>query len=68
MFLTVAWALANIADDEAAEPLLKAANSANGYDRSKLTQACLLLAEHLLAAGKKKESTAIYAQSARHAD
>jgi HEAT repeat protein len=62
VFLTAVWALANIGDQETAEPLLKAASGTSGYDRIKLTQACLLLAENLLAAGKKKESAAIYAR------
>jgi HEAT repeat protein len=60
--LITSWALANIGDEESAEPLLNAANGATGYDRIKLTQACLLLAETLLAASKKKESAAIYAK------
>jgi HEAT repeat protein len=62
VFLTTAWALANIGVEESAEPLLKAANGTTGSDRIKLTQACLLLAENLSAAGKKKESAAIYAK------
>jgi hypothetical protein len=58
--LTAAWALANIGDAGAAEQLLKAADAAQGYERAKLTQACLLLAETLLAVGKKKEAVTVY--------
>jgi hypothetical protein len=58
--LTAAWALAAVGDAGSAEQLLKAADAAQGYERAKLTQACLLLAENLLAAGKKKEAATVY--------
>ncbi|MCI0703648.1 MAG: HEAT repeat domain-containing protein [Planctomycetia bacterium] len=54
------WALANMGDAECAKLLLKQSTLAEGYERVKLTQACFLLAENLLAAGKKKEAAAIY--------
>ena len=54
------WAVAHMADAESAEPLLKRADAATGFERTKLTDACLSLAENLLAAGKKKEAAAIY--------
>lgn len=54
------WAVAHMADAEAADELLKRADAAAGFERTKLTDACLDLAENLLAAGKKKEAIAIY--------
>jgi len=54
------WALANMADADSAALLSKRADTATGFERTKLTQACLLLAENLLAAGKKKEAAVIY--------
>jgi len=58
--LTAAWALANSGDAGSAELLLKTADAAAGYERAKATQACLLLAEGLVAAGKKPAAAAIY--------
>ena len=55
-----ARALADMADAGAVEPLLKAADTAKGFDRTKQTGACLQLAENLLALGRKKEATRIY--------
>ncbi len=57
--LCAVWALANIGDAGSVELLLKAADK-DGFERIKATQACLLLAENLLAAGKKKEAARIY--------
>lgn len=57
--LAAGWALANSGDAGAAELLLKAAD-ADGYERIKLTQACLLLAENLVAAGRKDDAARIY--------
>ena len=56
-----ARAVAHMADAEAAATLLNRADAATGFERTKLTDACLSLAENLLAAGKKKEAAAIYA-------
>jgi HEAT repeat protein len=53
-------ALANIGDAECAKLLLRQSTLAQGYERVKLTDACFLLAENLLAAGKKKDAAAIY--------
>lgn len=53
------WALANIGDAAAIELLLKAAD-ATGYERTKMTNSCLLLAENLHAAGKKPDAVRIY--------
>jgi HEAT repeat protein len=55
-----AWALANIGDAGSADLLLKAAAAAEGYERTAATDACLLLAENLSAAGRKDEARKIY--------
>jgi len=55
-----ARALADMADAGAVEPLLKASDTAKGFDRTKQTGACLQLAENLLVLGRKKEATRIY--------
>jgi HEAT repeat protein len=54
------WAVAHMADAEAADELLKRADAATNFERTKLTDACFDLAENLLTAGKKKEAVAIY--------
>ena len=55
------WALANIGDAGTVDLLLKAADrDKEGYERIKATHSCLLLAENLTAAGKKKEAARIY--------
>ena len=59
------WAVAHMADAGSADELLKRADAATGFERTKLTDACLLLAENLLAAGKKKEAAAIYSHLER---
>lgn len=59
--LAAAWALAQLAQPSAVELLLKAADAPPGYERIKTTQACLVLAENLLAAGNKREAGRIYA-------
>jgi len=58
--LTAGWALANIGDASSADLLLKAADAQEAYERIKATKACLLLAERLLAAGKKEPAAKIY--------
>lgn len=57
--LSAVWALANIGRANSIDVLLKAADS-QGWERIQATKACLLLAEKLLAAGKKKEAVGIY--------
>jgi HEAT repeat protein len=57
--LAAGWALANTGDAAAADLLLKAAD-ASGHERIKATNSCLLLAENLLAAGKKADAVHIY--------
>ena len=54
------WALANIGDADSVEPLLSAADAAGEYERVKATKACLLLAERLLAAGKRDSAVRVY--------
>jgi hypothetical protein len=57
--IAAAWALANIGDPGSAAVLLRATD-AQGWERIQMTKACLLLAENLLAAGKKYEAVRIY--------
>ena len=59
--VAAAWALANIGDAAAADALIKAADANPGWERIQAAKACLLLAEKLLAAGKKAEARTIYA-------
>jgi len=58
--IAAAWALANIGDADPANMLLKAADKAQGWERIQATKACLLLAEKLLAGGRKSEAVRIY--------
>jgi HEAT repeat protein len=58
--LEAAWALANIGDPGSADAVLKCADDARGFDRIRATDACLLLAENLAAAGKKADAAKIY--------
>ncbi|MHC4558272.1 MAG: HEAT repeat domain-containing protein [Planctomycetota bacterium] len=58
--LAAGWALANIGDAGSVDLLLKAADAEGTYERIKATKACLLLAEKLLAAGKKNLAVKIY--------
>jgi hypothetical protein len=59
--LAALWALANIGDAGSVGVVLKAADVKAGYERTKATQACLLLAERLRAAGHKREAARVYA-------
>jgi HEAT repeat protein len=58
--LTAAWAVSTIGDGASADALFKLADAAEGYERAKLNQACLLLAERLAAAGKRADAERIY--------
>jgi hypothetical protein len=58
--IAAAAGLASLGRTDAAEPLLKAADSAKGWERIQTTKACLVLAEKLAAAGKKSDATQIY--------
>lgn len=55
-----AWGLANLGDASAADAICKAADAAKSWQRIDYTKACFLLAERLLAAGKKADATKIY--------
>lgn len=54
--------LANLGQPNSAELLLKAADSAKGWERTQLTKSCLVLAEKLAAGGKQREAKRIYEQ------
>lgn len=56
---TVWWALANTGEAGAVDVLI-GATKAEGRERVKAASACLLLAERLAEAGKKKEATKLY--------
>ena len=58
--LTALWALANIGDPGAVDLVIRAADGTKDYDRIKATKACLLLAENLIASGKKDGARKIY--------
>jgi hypothetical protein len=58
--LAAAWGLARIGDASSADLLLKAADVGPGWERIQMTKACLVLAENLVAAGKKADAARIY--------
>jgi HEAT repeats len=58
--LSAAWGLANIADAGAADLLLKLADEAQGFDRVRATDACVLLAENLSASGRREDAARVY--------
>jgi HEAT repeat protein len=58
--LAAAWALARLPYARASADLLKQAGTAENWERIKLTQACLLMAEKLAASGQKSEARTIY--------
>lgn len=58
--IAAAWGLARTGDPRSADLLIKAAEVPPGLERIKATQACLLLAETLAAAGKKQDAAKIY--------
>jgi len=60
--LAAAYALANSADPTAVDPLLKAADAKTLYERSQATDAVLLLARTLGAAGEKKAAERVCRQ------
>jgi len=59
--IAAAWGIARIADASAAEALLKTADAHAGWERTNETDACMVLAENLAAAGRKREAAGIYA-------
>jgi hypothetical protein len=52
--------VANLGRADGVDTVLKAADTKAPYERIKATQACLLLAERLTAAGKKAEAARVY--------
>jgi HEAT repeat protein len=58
--LEAAWALANLGDAGSVDAVLSVADDATGFDRARATNACLLLAEDLLAVGSKEQAARIY--------
>jgi thioredoxin-like negative regulator of GroEL len=58
--VAAAWGLARVADASASEALLKCAETHADWERINETDACVALAEGLVAAGKKNEARAIY--------
>lgn len=59
--LAAAWALAQSGNPAAIPALLKAAEVTTPYERVKITDACLALAEALVRGGKRAEAARIYA-------
>jgi hypothetical protein len=57
---TAAWTLANLGDAGSGEALLKAADSAEGWERIEATNVCFLLAERLAATGQKSQASGVY--------
>jgi HEAT repeat protein len=58
--LAALWALANIGDAAAADTILKATEAQGAYERAKITDAALLLAQRLGEAKKTGEAERIY--------
>jgi hypothetical protein len=60
--IAAAAGLAGLGLADSAQPLLAAAEKAEGWERSQCTKSCLVLAEKLAAGGKKAEAREIYDQ------
>jgi hypothetical protein len=58
--IAAAAGLAKLGQEGDAQPLLKAAESASGWERTQLTRSCLVLAEKLAASGNKGAAKRIY--------
>ena len=54
--IAAAVGLANIGQVNAADELLKMADTAQGWERTQANKACLVMAERLAAAGKKQDA------------
>ncbi len=63
--IAAAWGTARIADASASEVLLKCAEAHKGWERINETDACLALAENLVAAGKRSKAASIYSHLQR---
>ncbi len=58
--IAAVWALANIGDAGSVGVVIKATGAGPGWERVQATKSALLLAEKLLAAGRKDDATRIY--------
>ena len=58
--IAAAIGLANLGQADAIEPVLEAADEAEGWERTQTTKACLVLAEKLAAAGNKTAAKQVY--------
>ncbi|MCK4293263.1 MAG: HEAT repeat domain-containing protein [Planctomycetes bacterium] len=58
--IAATWALGNIGEAGSVDLLLRTADKTNGWERIQATKACLLLAEKLLASGRKNAAVRIY--------
>lgn len=63
--IAAAWGIARIAAGSATDALLKSADAHQGWERINQTDACLDLADNLVAAGKKDAAAGIYAHLQR---
>jgi HEAT repeat protein len=58
--LEATCALAGIGDHASVDAVLAVADDSRGFDRTRANNACLLLAENLLAAGRKEQAVNLY--------
>lgn len=58
--IAAAWALANMGDVASLAALLKVADAGDDWEKPQNTKACLVLAEKLIAAGKRTDAKKIY--------
>lgn len=58
--IAAALGLASLGQADAVEPLFKAADAAEGWERTQATKACLVLAEKLAAAGNRPAARQVY--------
>jgi len=63
--IAAAWGIARIADRAAVAAMLKCADSHAGWERINQTDACMVLAENLAAAGAKDAAVAIWTHLAQ---
>jgi len=58
--LAAGWALARMGDPASVDPLIQAADVEPGWERIQATKHCLVLAEQLMAAGKRDPAVKLY--------
>ena len=58
--IAAALGLARLGQSDTIERLLGLADSAQGWERTQMTKACLVLAEQLAAAGNKADARGVY--------